>query len=97
MNLTDQLKARRHQLGLQQKDMKLRAGMNQQNYQRIEAGGNPRLETLELIAEGLEAELMLIPKDKVLAVNALLSESEAGGSISEASQTSENPWSDLLV
>ncbi|MCU7926128.1 MAG: helix-turn-helix domain-containing protein [Candidatus Thiodiazotropha sp. (ex Dulcina madagascariensis)] len=54
--------------------MKLRIGMNQQQYQRIEAGGNPRLETLELIAEGLEAELVLVPKDKVRAVKALLSE-----------------------
>ena len=57
MKLIPQIKARRLQLGLQQKDMKLRIGMNQQQYQRIEAGGNPRLETLELVAKGLESEL----------------------------------------
>lgn len=97
MKLTPQLKARRLQLGLQQKEMKLRAGMNQQQYQRIEAGGNPRLETLELIAEGLEADLMLIPKDRVLAVKALLSEGGTGpASPSNKPETSENPWSDLL-
>lgn len=64
MKLSPQIKTRRLQLGLQQKDMKLRIGMNQQQYQRIEAGGNARLETLALIAEGLDAELLLIPKDK---------------------------------
>jgi HTH-type transcriptional regulator/antitoxin HipB len=97
MKLTPQIKARRLQLGLQQKDMKLRIGMNQQQYQRIEAGGNPRLETLELIAEGLDAELLLIPKDKIRAVKALLSES--GASVAPAqdkAETDENPWSDLL-
>ena len=52
--------------------MKLRIGMNQQQYQRIEAGGNPRLETLELIAEGLEADILLSPHDKLLAVYAVL-------------------------
>ena len=63
MNLQAQIKQRRLALGLQQTDMKLRIGMNQQQYQRIEAGGNPRLETLELIAEGLEADILLIPHD----------------------------------
>ncbi|NOX92465.1 MAG: helix-turn-helix transcriptional regulator [Gammaproteobacteria bacterium] len=67
MKLIPQLKARRLRPGLQQKDLKLRIGMNQQQYQRVEAGGNPRLETLELVAEGLEADLMLIPKDKIRA------------------------------
>ncbi|MFC1337334.1 MAG: helix-turn-helix transcriptional regulator [gamma proteobacterium symbiont of Clathrolucina costata] len=95
MKLILQIKERRLQLGLQQKDMKLRIGMNQQQYQRIEAGGNPRLETLELIAEGLEAKLLLVPKDKLLAVKALLND---GGS--ETAQTddesNEDPWSGVL-
>jgi len=97
MKLIPQIKARRHQLGLQQKDMKLRIGMNQQQYQRIEAGGNPRLETLELVAEGLDAELLLIPKDKLRAVKALLS--EGGTSVSpdqDKAETDEDPWSEVL-
>ncbi len=97
MKLIPQLKARRLQLGLQQKDLKLRIGMNQQQYQRVEAGGNPRLETLELVAEGLEADLMLIPKDKIRAVKALLSKDKARPvSQSKAPETSEDPWSDVL-
>ncbi len=97
MKLTPQIKARRLQLGLQQKDMKLRIGMNQQQYQRVEAGGNSRLETLELVAEGLEAELMLIPKDKLRAVKAILAEEGAGKSAeSKHVETSEDPWSDVL-
>ena len=97
MKLNDQLKARRQSLGLHQKDMKLRIGMNQQQYQRVEAGGNPRLDTLELIAEGLDADLMLIPKDRVRAVLTVL---RGGGPpterIGETETSDENPWSDIL-
>ena len=97
MKLITQIKMRRLQLGLQQKDMKLRIGMNQQQYQRIEAGGNPRLETLELIAEGLDAELILIPKNKILEVKAILSASGAKeSSTTNKAETNEDPWSDLL-
>ncbi|MEJ2622869.1 MAG: helix-turn-helix transcriptional regulator [Candidatus Thiodiazotropha sp.] len=95
MKLVPQIKARRLQLGLQQKDMKLRIGMNQQQYQRIEAGGNPRLETLELVAEGLEAELVLVPKDKLQAVKTLLRE---GGSVKSPADHGDHddPWSEVL-
>jgi len=97
MKLTPQIKVRRLQLGLQQKDMKLRIGMNQQQYQRVEAGGNSRLETLELIAEGLNAELMLIPKDKIREVKAMLAaESSKRNHASKKDETNEDPWSDLL-
>lgn len=97
MKLIPQLKARRLELGLQQKDMKLRIGMNQQQYQRVEAGGNPRLDTLELIAEGLEADLMLIPKDKIRAVKALLNEDRTRPvPLPKPPEMSEDPWSDLL-
>ena len=94
MKLVPKIKARRLHLGLQQKDMKLRIGMNQQQYQRIEAGGNPRLETLELVAEGLDAELLLVPKDKIRAVKALLSEGGASvGPDQNKAETDEDPWS----
>jgi len=97
MTLISQLKARRLQLGLGQKDMKMRVGMNQQQYQRIEAGGNPRLSTLELIAEGLEAELMLVPKDKSRAVKALLLDNGVSGSATQQQDAiDEDPWSDML-
>lgn len=94
MKLTNQLKSRRKQLGLQQKDMKLRIGMNQQQYQRIEKGGNPRLDTLELVAEGLDAELILIPKEKILAVKSLLTPSEHKKKSDV--DINHDPWSEIL-
>ena len=69
-------------------------GMTQQQYQHIEASGNPRLETLELIAEGLDAELLLVPKDKLRAVKSLLMD-EGGLELAE-SESHENPWKDIL-
>ncbi|SHG28413.1 Helix-turn-helix [Microbulbifer donghaiensis] len=97
MKLISQIKQRRLALGLQQKDMKLRIGMKQQQYQRIEAGGNPRLDTLELVAEGLDAELVLVPKEKLRAVRELL---RAGSPDSKAgkkgAKADEDPWSDIL-
>lgn len=97
VKLTSQIKSRRLQLGLQQKDMKLRIGMNQQQFQRVEAGGNPRLDTLELIAEGLDTELLLIPREKLRAVKALLKEKEPGEENGEKRRgVDEDPWSDIL-
>ena len=97
MKLTSQIKTRRRALGLQQKDMRLRIGMNQQQYQRIEAGGNPRLATLALVAEGLEAELLLVPKDKIRAVQAVLAgENGTMNALQIKDETTEDPWADLL-
>ncbi|WP_346838415.1 helix-turn-helix transcriptional regulator [Microbulbifer sp. SAOS-129_SWC] len=97
MKLTAQIKQRRQALGLQQKDMQLRIGMKQQQYQRIETEGNPRLDTLELVAEGLDAELVLVPKDKLRAVREFLRagspEDKAGN---QGTRTDEDPWSDIL-
>lgn len=57
--------------------MMMRIGVSRQQYQRLESKGNPRLDTLELIAKGLNIELMLIPKEKVRAVIAILESFEA--------------------
>lgn len=70
--LPSQLKLRRQQLDLNQKDMLMKIGMSQQQYQRIEAGGDPRLSTLLRVLEGMDLEMMLVPRDKVLAVEELL-------------------------
>lgn len=56
--LLEQLKGRRLALGLKQKDRMLRIGVSRQQYQHLESKGNPRLNTLELIAEGLKSELL---------------------------------------
>jgi len=109
--LLQQLKKRRLALALKQNDMMLRVGISRQQYQRLESKGNPRLDTLELIAKGLNSELMLIPKEKLSAVQAVL-ERESSGLNEKAlelnSQSmektqdqqkkslSEDPWKDLL-
>lgn len=85
----DQLKQRRKQLGFKQDDMFMRIGMARQQYQRLEAGGNPRLDNLELVAKGLKLELMLIPQEKLHAVKALL-----GGE--DQTPLDANPWQGLL-
>jgi len=84
--LIDQIKKRRKALGLRQADMNIKIGMNRQQYQRIESRGNPRLETLELIAAGLNCELILVPCDRVFDVKAALGEK----------QLCDDPWRGLL-
>jgi HTH-type transcriptional regulator/antitoxin HipB len=93
----DQLRARRKQLGLRQKDMPLRAGIARQQYHRLENGGNPSLKTLELAAAGLNMVLMLIPKEQVSAVRAMLAQ-PAGDVSAERLESAprDNPWTDLL-
>ncbi len=85
--LHQQLKARRLALGLTQEDMFMRIGMSRQQYHRLESRGNPRLDTLELVAAGLEMELLLVPKEKLLAIKKVLQ---------DAVPEDEDPWSGLL-
>ncbi len=97
-HLLEQLKKRRMALGLKQNDMPLRIGMSPQQYQKLESKGNPRLDTLELIAKGLKSELFLIPQEKLAAVKAVLTEKD--DALSENGESSsainEDPWSDIL-
>ncbi len=85
-SILDQIKKRRLTLGLKQNDMMLRVGVSRQQYQRLESKGNPRLDTLELIAKGLNSELMLIPKEKLGAVMALLEQAEPSASSRQSSE-----------
>ncbi|MBL4673639.1 MAG: helix-turn-helix transcriptional regulator [Arenicella sp.] len=108
-SLLQQLKKRRLELGLKQNDMELRIGVSRQQYQRLESKGNPRLETLELVAKGLNSELMLIPQDKLPAVLAVLEgssiesknrfdSSQPAGDRGEPSEGIDyDPWRDLLT
>ncbi len=101
-SLLDQLKKRRIKLGLKQHDMLLRVGISRQQYQRLESKGNPRLDTLELIAKGLNSEILLIPQEKLQAVKAVLERRATGGATVERSGTvqkkrlSDDPWIDML-
>ncbi len=101
-SLLDQIKKRRIALELKQHDMMMRVGISRQQYQRLESKGNPRLETLELVAKGLKSELLLVPQEKLNAVLAVLADDielpnnqtqpnkEDGGALAD------NPWQGLL-
>jgi len=93
-SLLKQLKARRVALGMKQHDMLLRVGMSRQQYQRLESRGNPRLDTIELLAKGLNSELILIPQEKVEAVRAVLTGKSTRSN--GASAISDDPWLGLL-
>ena len=101
-SLLQQIKKRRLKLGFKQKDMMLRIGVSRQQYQRLEARGNPRLDTLELIAKGLNSDLMLIPKEKVRAVIAVLESinpTPGAGKNTEKQERqslSDDPWQNVL-
>lgn len=104
--LLQQLKKRRLELGLKQNDMLMRIGVSRQQYQRLESKGNPRLDTLELIAKGLNSELMLIPKEKVSAVRDILENKGVEQPFDKKSRNQEvegdnkrldeDPWQGLL-
>lgn len=98
--LLQQLKDRREALGFKQSDMLLRIGISRQQYQRLETKGNPRLDTLELIAKGLNSEVLLIPKEKLNAVLAILNSDAAALNKQQATENeidySKNPWQGLL-
>lgn len=94
MKLLQAIKQRRIELGYKQKDMHQRIGLSRQQYQQIESKGNPRLDTLELIAKGLNSELMLIPDEKKRHVLAILN---GGNEIDDDVQSLiDNPWQGLL-
>lgn len=95
-NILNQLKNRRKQLGLKQADMLLRAGISRQQYQRLESRGNPRLDTLELVARGLKSELVLVPQDKLAAVKAILESPDDTSASSDRRSLAEDPWQGML-
>ena len=102
--LLEQLKKRRLALGLKQKDMMLRIGVSRQQYQHLESKGNPRLNTLELIAKGLKSELILIPTEKLNLVKEILENEtlssptlkNTASKQSEAGALANDPWKNLL-
>lgn len=104
MNLLQQIKHRRLALKLKQNEMPMRIGISRQQYQRLEAKGNPRLDTLELIAKGLNSDVMLIPKEKLNAVLAVLESDGNNTSLPHKQpdhsdgqkKLSDDPWKGLL-
>lgn len=90
-----EIRQRRLLLGLKIQDMTLRAGLTRQQYAKIERDGNPRLNTLDQIAEGLDAAIVLVPKDQLAAVRQLLAGHNPSSPSFEEDEP-DDPWEDLL-
>jgi transcriptional regulator with XRE-family HTH domain len=100
-HIHQQLKQRRKELGLKQNDMPMLVGMARQQYQRLEAGGNPQLDNLELVAKGLKLELILVPQEKLQAVKSILEGSKYADIQMESAQEIintlvDNPWKNIF-
>ena len=105
-SLLNQMKKRRIALALKQHDMMLRVGISRQQYQRLESKGNPRLDTLELVAKGLQSELLLIPREKLNDVQAVLTgqglpaakeaDKENRLQANTSQRLEDDPWQGLL-
>lgn len=104
-SLLEQIKKRRIALELKQHDMMLRVGISRQQYQRLESKGNPRLDTLELVAKGLKSELLLVPQEKLNAVMAVLtdefndpfaSDTPIQSAKEKDKSLTDDPWQGLL-
>lgn len=94
--LLEQIKERRKKQGLKQRDMALRTGLNRQQYSLIEAKGNPTLETLDLIAAGLNSKLLLVPADKMHLVMRLLDNDTDFEEECVTEFDSESVWDELI-
>ncbi len=71
-SIQDQLRQSREVKGLTQSDMGARIGQPQSAVSRIERGGDLRVSTLLEMARVLEMEPVLVPKQLIPAVQALL-------------------------
>ena len=86
--------------------MMLRVGISRQQYQRLESKGNPRLDTLELVAKGLKSELLLIPQEKLSTVMATLTDDNFSSTATpikpskmekgQSQPLADDPWQGLL-
>lgn len=100
--LADTLYRNRTAKGLDQKDMKMLIGMTQQQYQRIENGQDLRVSTLIRILEGLDLELILVPRtvanplEDLLARGVDLEQLLADVTQSNAHHETNRPWAALL-
>ncbi len=74
----------------------MRTGISRQQYQRIESKGNPRLNTLELIARGLNSELLLIPAEHLSQVKAILDAANKADTTKEEDTLIDNLWQDIF-
>jgi HTH-type transcriptional regulator / antitoxin HipB len=97
--LSINLQSRRRNLALNQQDMLMKIGMPQQQYQRIEAGGDTRVSTLLRVVEGLGLELMLVPQEQAKVLEQWVSSEKNVQSLLDAIKANEptsSAWANLL-
>lgn len=99
--LSDHLRERRRDLALSQKDMLMKIGMSQQQYQRIESGKDTRISTLLRVLEGMGLELMLVPREQVRYVDKILKSGDdigefLSGETKNMDETGTSSWSVAL-
>lgn len=72
-NIIEQLKSIRQNQGIKQSELGKKLGLPQSHVSKIEQGANdPRLSTVTDIARVLDQEIMLIPRQMVPHIRALL-------------------------
>jgi HTH-type transcriptional regulator / antitoxin HipB len=97
--ISTHLQSRRRKLALNQQDMHMKIGMPQQQYQRIEAGGDTRVSTLLRVIEGLGLELMLVPQEHAKFLAQWVGSEKNMQSLVDAINTQEptsSAWANLL-
>jgi transcriptional regulator with XRE-family HTH domain len=98
-NILSQIKKRRVALGLKQHEISKITGIKRQQYQRLESKGNPRLDTLKLVAAALHSRVLLIPYEHLDAICSILYADQNNATSLSSDEHAElvaNPWKNLL-
>lgn len=74
LSLIEEMTALRHRRGISQADLARRLGVAPPHLSRIEHGTDPRLSTFADIVRALGAEPVLVPKEHLAAVRAVLTD-----------------------
>lgn len=75
INFLHAIKKLRKAAGMTQSEFGSLIGMNQAYVSRLESGNhNPEAETLQAVAEALDAEIVFVPRRALGRVNAIISE-----------------------
>jgi transcriptional regulator with XRE-family HTH domain len=76
------IRARRLALGLSQAEAARRSGIQQRQVSTFERGGDVTLSTLLKLAQALDVELILVPREDAAKVESLLKAKRAAPSVS---------------
>lgn len=75
--LHNALKQRRTELGLTQREVARRGGIEQRQVSAFERGGDVTLSTLLKLASALETELLPVPREATPSVRAVITQAKA--------------------